>query len=157
MKTFFMYIALVYVALAIQGMIFHGTKPDLVLILVCFFSVRHEQGRGMLFGALAGLLTDISSGFILGPNVFSKTMAAFLSRTIRENLFQWNIIISTFLIASLSIIDIAIVHVCYEAFSKMSFVNRSWGVSVATVAYTIAASLMLYPLFHPRKEKTMWY
>lgn len=156
MKKLLFYIFLAYIALSIQGLIFHGIKPDLALILVCFFSVRHVQGRGMAYGALTGLLIDVSNGFILGPNIFSKTAAAFLAKTISDNLFQWNITISTIMIAALSAVDLFVVYVCYETFLKASFLNRPWGIAAAGISYTIVASLLLYPLFFREKDKNLW-
>jgi len=156
MKIFLLYTFFVYLALAIQGVVFHGIKPDLVLILVCFFSVRHELGRGMAFGALTGLLIDVSSGVTLGPHILSKTVAAYLARTTRDNIFQWNIIISTVMVAVISVVDIVTVHICYETFSKVSFSNRPWGVAVASIVYTVVVSTLLYPLFHRKRDEILW-
>jgi rod shape-determining protein MreD len=156
MKNFLIYVFFVYLALAIQGLVFHGIKPDLALILVCFFSVRHELGSGMAFGALTGLLIDVSSGFVLGPHILSKSVAAYLARTIRDNIFQWNIIISTVVVAVASAVDIFAVQICYETFSKVSFSNRPWGVAVASIAYTVVVSLLLYSLFHRERNEILW-
>ncbi|RJQ53978.1 MAG: rod shape-determining protein MreD [Nitrospiraceae bacterium] len=152
MKTFLVYIVFAYLALAFQGLLFHGVKPDLAFVLVFFYSIRHEQGKGMVFGALTGLLIDISSGFIIGPNIAAKGAAAFLARNIRDNLFQWNRFISALTAAALSLVDMFIVRICYETFSGVSFANRPWGLSAAGIAYTIAAALILYPVFNRREE-----
>lgn len=156
MITFLIYISLAYLALAMQGLFFYGIKPDFALVLVCFFAVRHEKGMGMVFGAFTGLLVDVSSGFILGPNIFSKAIVGFLARVIRDNLFQWNNIISAIVVAVLSLVDIFVVFTCYESFSEVSFVNRSWGISAAGIAYTIATALIFYPLFHRKKDEGLW-
>lgn len=156
MKTFLIYIAFAYLALAIQGLFFHGVKPDLALILVCFFSVRHGQSSGITYGALIGLLIDVSSGFILGPHILSKAVAAYLSRTIRDHIFQWNIYISAVVIAALSATDILVVYISYETFAKISFMNRPWGISFAGIAYTTVTALLAYPMFHRGQEERLW-
>ncbi|MBI5741010.1 MAG: rod shape-determining protein MreD [Nitrospirae bacterium] len=155
-KTFLIYSGLAYLALAIQGLLFTGTKPDLVLVLVCFYSARHEQGRGMAYGAFTGLLIDVSGGFIVGPNIVGKTVAAVLTRTVRDNLFEWNIVVGAFVVAALSVIDLAVVNICYETFSKISFVNRTWGTSVAGSVYTVAAAAVMFPLFN-RSRDALWH
>lgn len=155
MKTFLIYIGFAYLALAIQGLLFTGIKPDLVLVLVCFFSARHEQGRGMAYGAFTGLLIDVSGGFIIGPNIVSKTVAAVLARTVRDNLFDWNIVVGTFMVAALTVIDHSVVNICYETFSEISFVNRPWGISVAGSVYTVAAAMVLFPFFNKRTD-VLW-
>ncbi|RJQ21426.1 MAG: rod shape-determining protein MreD [Nitrospiraceae bacterium] len=152
MKIFVPYLLFAYLALAVQSVFFHGIKPDLVLLLVCFYSVRCGQVKSVAYGAVAGLLIDTASGFILGPNIISKSLAAFLASTIRENLFQWNPIISTLMVAVLSFIDVMLVYICFETFSSVSFVNRSLWISALEVVYTVAAALILYPVFN-RREK----
>lgn len=153
MRAFIIYLVLAYLALAAQAVFFHGIKPDLVLILVIYYAVKHEHIKGVAFGVLTGLLIDIASGFILGPNIASKALAAFLARAIRENLFRWNIIISTIIITIFLIMDIFIVYVCFETFLKMSFVNRPWGILFREVIYTIVAAMILFPILSREKEK----
>jgi rod shape-determining protein MreD len=145
---FLLYIFFAYLALALQAIFFKGIKPDFVLVLVCFYSFKYGQARGTTYGALAGLLMDIASGFIIGPHIISKVLAALLIAKLRENIFQWNITVNTVVLTILSIMDVFIVYICFETFSKMSFSNRPWGISVMGVIYTIIAALALYPLFN---------
>ncbi len=152
MKAVIIYLILAYLAMAVQSIFFYGIKPDLVLILVIYYAVKHGQLKGMAFGALTGLLIDVASGFIIGPNILSKALAAFLARAVRENLFQWNIIVSTIVVTVFLIMDIVIVYVCFETFLKMSFVNRPWGISFREVFYTIMAAMALYPVFNKKED-----
>jgi hypothetical protein len=93
---------------------------------------------------------DTASGFIIGPNIISKSLSGFLTAALKENIFQWNITVNTIVISILSIMDMFIIYICFETFSKMSFHNRPWGISVMGVLYTIIAALVLYPLFHKK-------
>jgi rod shape-determining protein MreD len=153
MRLFVIYVFFAYLAAAVQGVFFHGIKPDLVLVLVCFYSAGNKQIHNVAYGAMTGLLLDTAGGFMLGPNILSKVLVASLSRTVRDNLFHWNIIISTSLIAVFAVMDILIVDICLEAFSKVSFVNRPWSVSVAGTIYTSIAAMVLYPLFNREKDR----
>ncbi len=155
MKYFISYILLAYCALAVQSLFFSGVKPDLVLVLVCAYSLKFGQTRGVIYGMAAGLLVDVSGGLILGPNLIGKSVVAFLIRSLRENLFQWNIYVNTIMIVMLSGIDIFLVYACFEFFSKVSFVNRPWLIPITQVFYTAAASIMLYHFLQPGKDYTL--
>ncbi len=153
MKAFLFHLFIALFALSVQATLFKGTKPDFVLILVCFYSVKHGQAKGIAYGALTGLLIDSASGFILAPNIISKSLAGFLMGSIRQKLFHWNAIISTAVIAVISVADIFLVHICLETFSKISFVNRPLKISIMQVVYTTVAALILYPVLNPEKDK----
>ena len=155
MKNFLIYLALAYIAMTIQAVIFKGIKPDFVLLIVCFYSLRYGHVKGSIYGALTGFLIDTASGFILGPNIISKAFAGFFVRSVRETVYQWNILVNTLTIIFLSVANVFLVYICLETFSKISFVNRSWNISVIEIMYTILASLPLYVLFKPDKYYIM--
>jgi rod shape-determining protein MreD len=130
----------------IQAVFFQGARPDIVIVLVCIFTLKYGQGRGVALGAIAGLLIDTANGVILGPNILSKAMVAFLTWTIKDNLFQWNAFINALVVTILSVVDIFLIFIILEIFSKASFLNRSWEISLIQVIYTLIASIVLYPL-----------
>jgi len=151
-SVFLLYILFAYLALTLQTVFFKGIKPDFVLVLVCFYSLKYGQARGTTYGVLAGLLMDTASGFIIGPNIISKSLSGFLISALRENIFQWNITINTIVITVLSVMDFFIMHICFETFTKMSVHNRPWGIPVTGVIYTIIAALLWYRLFNRDKD-----
>jgi len=146
MRPFLIYIILVYCSLMIQAVFFQGTRPDIVMVLVCIYTLKYGQGRGVALGAIAGLLIDTANGCMLGPNILSKALLAFLTGAIKDNLFQWNAFINALVVTILSIADIILVFISLEVFSGASFLNRSWESSVIQVIYTLIASIVLYPL-----------
>ena len=148
MKKFLLYILLSYVALSVQAIFLKGIKPDFVLILVCFYSLRHGLVNGVAFGAAAGLLMDIASGFLVGPHILSKALAALLVTILRENLFQWNIFINTLVITALAALDIFLIYICNEFFSQVSFGNRPLDVAFMQIILTTAAAAVLYVFFN---------
>lgn len=154
MKHALYYIFLLYIALAAQAVFFTGIKPDIVLIIVCFYSLKYGRTRGVFYGAFAGLLIDSVNGFILGPHMLSKSLAGFFLKTARENLFQWNIYINTVVMVLFSFINILVVFLCLDFFSKVSLANRTIGTSALEILYTVVFSLLLYPLFKPEIEVT---
>jgi len=65
--------------------------PDLILILVVYFSVREGQIPGMLFGFGAGLIFDMVTGNLLGSAALSKTLAGFIAGYFSTNRLDLNL------------------------------------------------------------------
>ncbi len=153
MRPLLFYLLFAYCVLTVQAIFFKGIKPDFVLVLVCLYSLKYGQVKGIAYGALSGMLIDTVSGFILGPHIISKSIAGFLLGMLKEHLFQWNLFINTLVMAFLSVINIFLVYLVLEAFSKVSFMNRSIEISVIEIVYTTIAALILYPVFNPLRDK----
>ncbi|MBL7049395.1 MAG: rod shape-determining protein MreD [Nitrospira sp.] len=142
MKKFFLYVLCAYAVLASQAIFFSGIKPDFLLILVFIYSVRHGRAGGVTYGAVAGLLADLAGGFIIGPNIISKALTALLFKSLRDNIYNWNIMLCSMTIAALCFVDIMLVTFCVEVFSQISFLGRSWHVSAVQIFYTSIAGLI---------------
>jgi len=152
MKDFTLYFLLALLGLSFQATLFKGIRPDFILILVCCYSLRHGQNKGMAYGALTGFLIDSVNGFILGPNIFSKFIAGFLVGLIREKVFYWNIVLNTIVIIALSLLDIFIVRICFDIFSGLPINNTPLEVLIFQIFYTSAFSLIMYPFFNHGDE-----
>ncbi|MBI5674536.1 MAG: rod shape-determining protein MreD [Nitrospirae bacterium] len=152
MKDFILYLFLAPLGLSLQATLFKGIRPDFVLVLVCCYSLRHGQNKGMAYGALTGFLIDSLSGFILGPNIFSKSMAGLLVGVIREKVFYWNIVLNTIVIIILSLLDIFVVRICFEIFSELPINNTPLEALIFQIFYTSAFSLLMYPIFNRGDE-----
>lgn len=157
MKDFILYLFLALLGLSLQATLFKGIRPDFILIIVCSYSLRHGQNKGMAYGAFTGFLIDSANGFILGPNIISKFSASFLTCFIREKVFYWNIVINTIVIIALSLVDIVIVRICFEIFSGLPINNTPLEVLIFQVIYTSAFSLIMYPLFNHGDEGRNFY
>ncbi len=53
--------------------------PDLILIIVVYYALKHGQIYGTVLGFALGFLFDITSGGLLGSSMFSKTFAGFIA------------------------------------------------------------------------------
>ena len=51
--------------------------PDLILILLVFYTIKNNQIYGMVLGFIFGFLFDIITGSLLGSSVISKTICGF--------------------------------------------------------------------------------
>ncbi|GBE03161.1 hypothetical protein BMS3Abin09_00070 [bacterium BMS3Abin09] len=147
MKNFLLYLVFAYLALSVQAIFFKGIGPDFVIVLVCCYSLKYGYAKGTAYGALTGLIIDTMGGFILGPNIISKSLAAFLIRMVRGKIFEWNMFVNTIMIALLAVIDMLIVYLCHEMFLQGSFATRLWVILPKEIIFTIAAALAAYKLF----------
>jgi rod shape-determining protein MreD len=153
MKTFLVYLAAAFLAIVMQAKLFAGVKPDIVLVLVCLYSIRNRGTKGIMFGALTGMIIDSAGGFILGPNMLSKAFAGYLSASVREKFFDWNFSLNTALVFILSVIDNLLIYICFALFTDISFAERSWMPSILQVVYTTLAGIILYPVIKLVTEK----
>lgn len=150
MRVFIIYSIIAMIAVSLQSTIFPNVRPDLALILVCFYSLREGDMKGMVFGALVGLLIDSASGSLIGPNILSKSIAGFFFNIIRQKFFFWNVLLNTVLIAIFSIIDILIVRISLEVFLGISFSSMALEITIVAILYTTIAGLIAYPILKPR-------
>lgn len=56
-----------------------GVIPDMILILLVYYSISHGQIYGTVLGALFGFLFDLITGSLLGSMMLSKTVAGFVA------------------------------------------------------------------------------
>ena len=152
MKTFLLYFFAALLALSAQAALFKGVRPDFIFVLVFFYSLRYGQLKGAAYGAVTGLMIDLAGGFILGPNMTGKAFAGYFTASVRQKLFQWNVLIAAFMIVIFCAIDIFLVYLCFETFTHLSFSNRPLKISIVQVVYTTLAGLILYPVLRPGNE-----
>lgn len=151
MMPFIHYFTLSVIGMSLQSLLFTGVKPDIVIILVCFYTLRYGQFRGVVFAGTAGIVLDSASGFILGPNIVSKATSAFLVGVVRRKIFFWNRVINSLVVTVVTLLDILLVRICLEVFTDISYSNRMNTMSVIQIVLTIVMSLIIYPLFDPEK------
>lgn len=152
MKAFGYYLVMAFALMSFQSLFFRGIKPDFVIILVSFYALRYGQFRGVVFGVVTGLVLDSASGFVMGPNILSKSVAAFLVTTVRHKIFFWNSLIHAGIIAVASILDIVIIRICLQTFMDISYSYRSISVAFFQIVLTSVISLFTYPLLEPHRR-----
>ncbi len=57
----------------------NGIVPDLIIILLVFYSMRNGQLYGTILGFIFGFLFDIITGSLLGSTMLSYTLAGFIA------------------------------------------------------------------------------
>jgi rod shape-determining protein MreD len=58
----------------IPSMAVFGAKPDLLMIILFFFSIRYGVMPGLFMGFLLGITQDLYTPAILGQNALTKTL-----------------------------------------------------------------------------------
>jgi len=88
---------LLFIPLAVLQLVFvplitvQSIAPNLILVLLVFFTLRYGQVYGTLLGFVLGFLLDIISGGIIGAYMFSFTIAGFIAGYFyNENKFDIN-------------------------------------------------------------------
>jgi rod shape-determining protein MreD len=152
MRDIFLYVIAAFILIALQAVLFKGIKPDLVLVLVCLFSLRYGPVKGMAFGAAAGLLLDAASGFIMGPNIISKSAVAVLMNLFRNKFYNWNSLLSAFVIMGMMILDVVLVYFYMRTFSSISPAELHLKPVILQGIYTSAASLLFYHIIRPERQ-----
>jgi len=73
------FIPLIIIQLTVIPLIsIQGIIPDLILILLLFYTLQHGKMYGTVMGFVFGLLFDLISGGVLGSASFAKTFSGFI-------------------------------------------------------------------------------
>lgn len=152
MKDFLLYVLSAFLLISIQAVLFRGVKPDLLLVIVCLYSLKYGGARSLAFGAVAGLLADSASGFLIGPNIISKFIASAVMNFSREKLFSWNSFICMVVITGITVADIIFIYFYTRTFSGIYPADIFSGIAVLQVIYTAAAAFVFYHVIMPGKD-----
>lgn len=85
--------------------------PDLLLIMVVFYSLLKDKKAGVFFGMWSGFIKDILSGSIFGINLFSFTLCSYFLGNQNKRLYIEN-----------KITHIAVTFLCALIISLLNFI-----------------------------------
>lgn len=79
-KPYILFVPIILVQVFIIPLIaIEGISPDLLIILLVFFTLKNGQLFGTVTGFFFGLIFDLISGSLLGTMMFSKTLSGFIA------------------------------------------------------------------------------
>ncbi len=79
-KAIILFIPLVILQITIVPFLsYNQIAPDLILILLVYFTLNMGQLNGTILGFIFGFLFDIFTGGIIGSAMFSKTLSGFVA------------------------------------------------------------------------------
>ncbi len=84
---------------------FGGVRPDLILLLVCLVGLFFGRQRGLMLGALAGLIQDCLSGGVFGLNTLSKSLIGFATGVLQRHVGLHYRLLQALLVALLTAFD----------------------------------------------------
>lgn len=128
--------------------------PDLILILLVYYSITQGQIYGTVLGFIYGFLFDIITGSLIGSTIIAKTIAGFTAGYFSsENKRDQNLIAYNFALIVLlcSLIDSTI-----SAFFSSVDINANifllfYQNSLLPAIYSAAISLMIM-IFYPKRK-----
>lgn len=132
-----------------------GIVPDLILILLVYYSITKGQLYGTILGTSFGILVDLITGGLLGSAMLSKTVVGFIagyfsSETKRE------INITTYYFSLIVFICAMVDSVIFSFFSTFDLRSNIFSLifeqALLPALYTGVVSILL--IFSPFKRKS---
>ncbi|MGE5679607.1 MAG: rod shape-determining protein MreD [Bacillota bacterium] len=86
---------------------YNQVAPDLILILLVYYTLRVGQLGGTILGFVFGLAFDLVTGGILGSAMFTKTLSGFLTgyfyneNKVEQNIHSLTLLLIVFVIGSI--------------------------------------------------------
>ncbi|MDP4172627.1 MAG: rod shape-determining protein MreD [Bacteroidota bacterium] len=112
MRSDYIFAVLLFIPLAViqltlvPWLSYNQVGPDLILILLVFYTLRVGQLGGTILGFIFGLAFDLISGTILGSAMFTKTLSGFLTgyfyneNKVEQNIHSLSLLLIVFLIGT---------------------------------------------------------
>ncbi|OGU36259.1 MAG: rod shape-determining protein MreD [Ignavibacteria bacterium RIFOXYB2_FULL_35_12] len=131
-----------------------GIIPDLILILLVYFTLRMGQIHGTVLGFIYGFLLDMITGNIFGSAMISKTISGFVTGYFyNEN--KLDFYFKSFVFSLIVLLSSTIDSFVFSFFSSVelekSILLRFFEQGMFPGIYTAIISLVLV-MFHPRRN-----
>lgn len=131
-----------------------GVIPDLIIILLVYYSITQGQIYGSVLGFIYGFLFDIITGSLIGSTMFSKTLAGFVAgyfsseNKVDNYLIAYNFSLIVLLCSFIdSTINIFFSSIDFDTSLFVLFIEHS----VFPALYTAAIALMVM-IFYPKRR-----
>ena len=112
-------------------------QPDLVLILLFFYGIRHPQISSTMTGFFSGLFLDALSGGILGLHALTKTIAGFLTGYVPNAYKMQKIIQFCFYYFVISIIHDTLYDLIYTINTEIGLIKLIFIQSLPSTIYSV--------------------
>lgn len=150
---FLIFIAALFLQILFVPFFSLGTfSPDLIILLIVFYTLKQGQIFGMIAGFIFGFAFDITSGGMLGSSMFSYALSGFIAGIFfNENKFYYYL--KSFFFALIVIICTLINNTVYylitEFTSDMNLVSLLFVQGIFPALYT-AVIASLFSFFVPK-------
>lgn len=132
----------------------NGIVPDLIIILLVFYTLRNGQIYGTVLGFIYGFLFDLITGSLLGSSMLAKTLAGFIAGYFaNEN--KIDIYFKSYNFALIILLCSVINFVINSFFSNIDLNTNLFAMifqmGLLPGSYTAAVSLIII-IFYPRRS-----
>ncbi|HIG48910.1 MAG TPA: rod shape-determining protein MreD [candidate division Zixibacteria bacterium] len=151
------HIGLLLLAFIIQSTVvehisIRGIKPDIILIILIYVSLRSGSMMGVVLGFSIGLLQDFyGPPANLGLNALCKSLLGFGVGIGKEGLYKDSMLVLMLTLVISYITHDIIYHIIDARFTLDAVVSWFIGVSLPSVFYTLVLSLLLIYVFAYRR------
>ncbi|HKI77048.1 MAG TPA: rod shape-determining protein MreD [Ignavibacteriaceae bacterium] len=132
----------------------NGIIPDLIIILLVFYTMRNNQIYGTVLGFIFGFLFDLLTGTLLGSSMLAKTTSGFIAgyfsnENKRENYFKsYNFALIVLLC---SVLNSVIISFFSSVDVNTNLVAMIFQLGLLPGFYTSIISLIII-IFYPRRS-----
>ena len=124
-----------------------GIKPNLMLIVTASFGFMRGPREEMLVGFASGMLIDVQYGDMIGFYALIYLAAGYVNGLFEQIYFDEDIKLPLFLIAGSDVIyGLAVYFLTFLLRSDFDFLYYLNRIIVPEAIYTIAVTLIIYPL-----------
>ena len=145
-------LAFIIQSTVVEHIAIRGIKPDFILIILIYVSLRSGSMIGVILGFSIGLLQDFyGPPANLGLNALCKSLLGFSVGIGKEGLYKDSMLVLMLTLVISYITHDIIYHIIDARFTLDAVVSWFVGVSLPSVFYTVVLSLLLIYVFAYRR------
>ena len=122
-------------------------RTNFVLLLCCYLAFEHDAISALLFACLAGLITDLLLGSVLGRNGLALAISLAVLHTISPRIKHGSLWHETVIVATLTMI-------CELTLQSMNLFTRT-SIKAEWVLYPALSALLIWPVAHALLSKVL--
>lgn len=130
-----------------------GIGPNFMIMIIVSFALLRGSKEGMIIGAAAGMLNDISFGMHLGPTLLSYLVIGLFCGRFNKNFYRENFIIPFICTLVSSLFYSAINILSFVLRGRLCFAFFIRSIVIPELIYTITLSLIIYQIAYLINEK----
>jgi rod shape-determining protein MreD len=119
--------------------------PDLIIIALCYISMREGRRRGMVWGFAAGLAEDLLSHSLLGAGAMARSVSAFMAGTLLSERTFHHSYEAGFRVMEIALLNNLILFIMLALGEQWTPGALWWRILFSTL-YTELATLILFAL-----------
>lgn len=130
-----------------------GIGPNFMIMIIVSFALLRGSKEGMVIGAAAGFLNDISFGMHIGPTLICYLVIGLVCGRFNKNFYRENFIIPFICTLVSSLFYSCINIMAFILRGKLCFGYFIKSIVIPELIYTITLSLIVYQVAYLINEK----